>query len=235
VRTALVSDIHGNALALEAVLAELQADQVVCLGDVALGGPQPVEVLDRLRELGWPVVLGNADAFLLDVQAGPERFLEIREWTLAQLSPQHLEQLRAFQPRLELDLGGGQTLLAFHGAPDDYDALLWPWTPSADFATATEEYSADVYSGGHVHQQFCRRLGNSVFVNPGSIGQSWDGDRFGQPDLMIDHYACYAVLVERSVELRRVPFDPSPLAELYRVRGVPNADEALRQWGLRTG
>src|SRR5258705_12510091 len=67
---ALVSDIHGNDVALAAVVAELERlgiDQVVCLGDTAQGGPQPSEVLDRLAALDWPVVLGNRDAFLLRI------------------------------------------------------------------------------------------------------------------------------------------------------------------------
>jgi predicted phosphodiesterase len=235
VRTALISDIHGNAFALDAVLAELEADQVICLGDAVQGGPQPAEVLDRLRNLGCPVVLGNADAFLLDPEAGPERFLEIREWTLAQLAPDHLEQIRGFEPRVEADLGDGRTLLAFHGAPDDYDEILWPWSPTAEFTAVITGQAADVYAGGHVHQQFVRRLADALFVNPGSVGQSWDGDRFGEPDLKIDHFAGYAVLEERSLEFHRVPFDPSPLRELYLKSGMPRADESLRQWGLDAG
>ena len=69
---ALVSDIHGSDDALAAVVAaleELGIDRVVCLGDAVQGGDQPREVLDRLAQLGWPVVLGNADAFLLEVPA----------------------------------------------------------------------------------------------------------------------------------------------------------------------
>src|SRR5919199_6571799 len=67
-RLAVMSDIHGNCVALDAVLKDLKSegiDQVVCLGDAIQGGPQPAETVQRLRELGCPVVLGNADAFLL--------------------------------------------------------------------------------------------------------------------------------------------------------------------------
>jgi predicted phosphodiesterase len=67
---ALIADIHGNFAALDAVLDALNTeppDQIVCLGDVAATGPQPQEVLRRLRGLGYPVVMGNADAELLDV------------------------------------------------------------------------------------------------------------------------------------------------------------------------
>lgn len=71
-RLAIVSDIHGNLLALEAVLANLdrvRPDAVVLGGDLALGGPHPVEVVDRLRALGWPSVLGNTDEALDESRA----------------------------------------------------------------------------------------------------------------------------------------------------------------------
>src|SRR2546423_5091735 len=74
-RLAVVSDIHGNLPALEAVLADLEKvrpDAVVLGGDLALGGPHPVEVVDRLRQLGWPSVLGNTDE-ALDEQRLPEK------------------------------------------------------------------------------------------------------------------------------------------------------------------
>src|SRR4029079_1573854 len=97
-RIATISDMHGNNIAFDAVLADLQGqsvDQIVCLGDAIQGGPQPAEVVARLRDLGCPVVMGNADAWLLTGEEtgaepiAPERLRkmsEIRTWSLAQLS-----------------------------------------------------------------------------------------------------------------------------------------------------
>ena len=95
-RVALVSDVHGNAVALETVLGELDRDSpdaVVCLGDLIQGGPDPGRCADLVQERGWPVVLGNADAFVLDeasaasgVEGVTERQLAQRAWTLEQLS-----------------------------------------------------------------------------------------------------------------------------------------------------
>jgi putative phosphoesterase len=229
VKTALISDIHGNAVALDAVLEDLDADLVVCLGDAVQGGPQPTEVLDRLRELGWPVVLGNADASLLDPHAGPEQFREVRDWTVSQLSPDRLDQIRGFAPRLNVEVGD-QRLLAFHGGPDDYDQILLPWTPVEDLHAAFDPYPADLYAGGHTHQQFVRRVGEAQFVNPGSVGLSWDWDRRSSAELGIDHFACYAVIAERSIEFRRVPFALEPLLRLYREREVPGADATIAEW-----
>ena len=136
---ALVSDIHGNDTALAAVVAELERlgiEQVVCLGDAVQRGDEPRQVLDRLAALGWPVILGNADDFLLEVPTdSPETIteaqLERRDWTLSQLEPQHLEQIRSFVPTLDVELDGGLTLRAFHGSPHSYDDVLLPETPDA--------------------------------------------------------------------------------------------------------
>ena len=96
-KIAVISDIHGNAFALDKVMTDLQGeavDQIVCLGDAIQGGPQPAETVARLRQIGCPVVMGNADAWLLTgVETGEpitgERKLKldaICEWSLAKLS-----------------------------------------------------------------------------------------------------------------------------------------------------
>jgi predicted phosphodiesterase len=127
----LISDIHGNARALEAVLAEVKRfgiDDGIVLGDVAQGGDEPAAVLDRLADLGWPVVLGNADHLLLEVPSDtnevitPE-LLARREWTLSQLDERHLDQIRAFHVTYARD-----GVLAFHGSPRHFEDVLLPDT-----------------------------------------------------------------------------------------------------------
>src|SRR5919197_1766281 len=100
-RLALLSDMHGNDVAFEAVaadLARIEPDIVVSLGDVAQGGAEPAQTLERLRELGARTVMGNSDAFVLEIPTDSpepvtERQLEVREWTLGQLSEEHLSYL----------------------------------------------------------------------------------------------------------------------------------------------
>jgi predicted phosphodiesterase len=94
------------------VLSDLDrdpVDQVVCLGDVLQGGCQPARVASLIRSLGCPTVLGNADAFVLDVEAGAEipteRQLDVREWTRAQLGPDGLALIESFRPTLDVPLG----------------------------------------------------------------------------------------------------------------------------------
>src|SRR5687767_6185382 len=97
-RLAIISDIHGNCIALDAVLDDLgssEPDQIVCLGDAIQGGAQPAETAARLREIECPVVIGNADAYVLTGEVTgnenisgerEQKLSEIREWTLSQLS-----------------------------------------------------------------------------------------------------------------------------------------------------
>jgi predicted phosphodiesterase len=195
---ALVSDIHGSDDALATVvgaLEQLDIDRVICLGDAVQGGDQPREVLDRLAQLGWPVVLGNADAFLLEVPSeSPEPLtqeqLDKREWTLAQLEPSHLAQIRSFVPTLDVELDDGMTLRAFHGSPDSYDDVLLPDTPDAQVERLLGGSGVDLLAGGHTHMQWTRYVDGALYVNPGSIRD--DG--------------AYAIVTGGSVEFRKAPW-----------------------------
>jgi predicted phosphodiesterase len=149
-------------------------------------------VLDRLAALGWPVVLGNADAFLLAVPSdSPEPItqgqLEQREWTLAQLEPHHLEQMRSFVPTVDVELDGGLTLRAFHGSPHSYDDVVLPETPDAQVEHLLGGSGVDVLAGGHTHMQWTRYVDGALFVNPGSVRDE----------------GAYAIITGGSVEFRR--------------------------------
>src|SRR6187431_2926013 len=124
-RIAIISDMHGNDFAFEIVEADIKkqaVDQIVCLGDAIQGGPQPAAVVQRLRALNCPVVMGNADAWLLsgeetaDEGIPPERLKkmgEIRLWSLSQLSKDDKEFISEFQPTVTIRLEEGSTCCAF--------------------------------------------------------------------------------------------------------------------------
>jgi predicted phosphodiesterase len=208
---ALVSDIHGNDTALAVVVGELERlgiEQVVCLGDAVQGGSEPREVLDRLASLGWPVILGNADDFLLTVpDDSPEPItdaqLERRMWTLAQLEPNHLDQIRSFVPTLDVEVEGGLTLRAFHGSPHSYDDVVLPETPDAQVEHVFGGSGVDLLAGGHTHLQWARYVDGALYVNPGSVGLAYDRhDDEPQPVPVAE----YAIVTGGSVEFRRVPW-----------------------------
>jgi predicted phosphodiesterase len=239
-RVALFSDVHGNAVAFDAFLADLaeqDVDQVVCLGDHAQGGAQPAGCLERLRDLGCPTVMGNSDHFLLTLDPGEEPVtdaqLDMARWSAAQLSPALLEFHRSFEPTVELDLGGGATLLAFHGSPRSRDEFMTPWTEEKEFRAPLEGLEAAVFAGGHIHLQWTRRCGRSYFVNPGSVGLAYDHHQ-DEATFRADPFAEYAVLTVDGpgvgVEFRRVPFDAGAVIEAIEASGIPHADRASRLW-----
>src|SRR4051794_18099271 len=114
-RVALISDIHANLHALERVFADIDAvgaDAVACLGDVATLGPYPREVVDMIARRAQWFILGNHDEYMLDpaIVDGHNEAPPIAAavaWCRAELGAAHLEVLRTFQARADLDLGGG--------------------------------------------------------------------------------------------------------------------------------
>ena len=124
VRVALISDLHGNMVALRAVLEHIgrtPVDQIVCLGDVATLGPAPQRVVETLAELGCPCIVGNHDEFLLNAELIHSYteipvIVESVDACRASLGPAELNVLRTFQPTLELDMDGA-VLSLFHGSP----------------------------------------------------------------------------------------------------------------------
>jgi predicted phosphodiesterase len=239
VRIALFSDVHGNAVAFDAMLADLEreaVDHVVCLGDHAQGGAQPAECLERLRELGAPAVMGNSDHFLLTLDFGNEPVTEAQldtaRWSASQLSDELLEFHRSFQPTVELNLGDGQTLLAFHASPRSREEILGPWMEEEAFREPLDGLDATVFAGGHIHHQWARRCGSAYFVNPGSVGLAYD-HRQPEESFRADLYAEYAVLtLDGSVQIdfRRIPFERGDVLRAIEASGMPHPEGAARLW-----
>jgi putative phosphoesterase len=235
-RIAVISDIHGNCFALDMVLADIaaeQADQIVCLGDAIQGGAQPSETAARLRELGCPIVMGNADAWLLTgVETGAEgppseRLRAVREWSLAQLSEADRAFIASFQPTVTIDLPGDRTLLCFHGTPRSFDDLIFPETPEATIQEWLGGSGAAALTGGHTHLQQLRRVGDALFFNPGSVGRAFARHQHAE-QFRYDPWAEYAILTiegqSLSLEFRRLPLDTVTLADRILASGAPYAE-----------
>ena len=245
-RVAIIADTHGNLVSTNAALADIAADgidQVVCLGDVAGLGPHPREVVGRLRALGCPVVMGNADEFLLDPSLlDPDRHPEADEalrrmhdmerWCAEQLGSEDLDFLRTFQPTIEIPLGDGAALLCYHGSPrSSWDGIRGA-TPDAELAEKLNGWRAAVMAGGHTHEQFVRRLDRSIVINPGSVGLPWEslpGGGGRNPP-----WAEYAVVSHEagrlSVDLRRVPVDLEAIRQALLASGMPHAAWWAADW-----
>jgi predicted phosphodiesterase len=241
-KIAVLSDIHGNLPALEAVLAEIAAEGIehmVCLGDVATLGPQPREVIARLRALRCPVVMGNTDAILLIPQpaeggtSGNWRNEDFHRWCAAQLTADDLAYLRTFQPTISVRLGDGLTLVCYHGSPRSYDERITAETPDEALHRMLAETPAQLYAGGHTHQQLLRRHRDALVLNPGTVGFTKDAI---SPAASIRNpsWAEYAVITsdggQLNVSLRRVPFDLDALFAALDASGIPRTHWRKGDW-----
>ncbi|HZO61377.1 MAG TPA: metallophosphoesterase family protein [Gaiellaceae bacterium] len=239
-RVGLISDVHGNCLALDAVLAELEQeplDSIVCLGDVA-AGPQPRESIARVRGLGCPVVMGNWDAAFISGEMPPaadpvsEKVNEIHAWWGEQLTDDDRAYLQTFVPQLEDALGTDS--LCFHGSPRSYDDWIFTTTSDEELEAMFPETHSPLLVGGHTHVQMLRRWERSLIVNPGSVGLAFLG---GWPhQVSVAPWAEYAIVTAEDgrlhVDMRRTTFDVAALLELSRSSGMPHAEWWAGCWVL---
>ena len=183
---AIISDIHANHIALDAVLADLDRvapDQVVCLGDVAATGPGPKQVIERLEATGWRFVRGNCDDAILRYAAGElpppgDEHYEIDHWCSTQLSPRNLAFIATFEPVVSLTVDE-ISLCCYHGSPKSNLDQLLPSLPDEDVERWLRGHSATIYVGGHTHVQMIQRFREAYVINPGSVGFPFAIDRFG--------------------------------------------------------
>ncbi len=244
-RMVVFSDTHGHCFALDAMLEDLQGesyDSIVCLGDAIQGGPQPTETVARLRELNCPIVMGNADDWLLtghDSGAEPtsqerQRKLDaVREWQLSKLSANDLAFIRSFQPTFELPLEAGWKLRCYHGSPKSFDDIILPLTPNDEVHKFIDFQPQTIYCGGHTHVQFIRHFGQTFHFNPGSVGKAYRHDQ-PKDNFKINAWAEYAILTvtksRLNLEFRRVLYPVSLAREIYLNSGHPFADESAQEY-----
>jgi predicted phosphodiesterase len=242
-RIALIADIHGNLAALQAALEAIdrdRPDQIVCLGDVAATGPRPREALALLRDVGCPVVMGNADAELLDPSdtvSDPDDFtaniLDITRWCADQLDAEDRAFIASFRPTVEVELGAGNRLLCCHGSPRNFDDVIVAATPDEEIDEMIGGREAEVYAGGHTHVRMLRAWRGREIVNPGSVGLAY---RF-LPDgsVRLPPWAEFALLSSSdegavSVNFRRVPYDREATVRAMHEGGMPHAAWWATDW-----
>ncbi len=246
-RLALISDIHGNTVALDAVLAEIAArdvDSVVCLGDIAASGPDPSGAIERVAEVAAVSVQGNTDAGMVEVPEWwhdpasiglPEaahRGLETAVWTAEQIDADHRRYLAQLPITAEVELPGGSRLLAFHGSPRSFDDIMTATTPDDEVGEMIGDSDHDVLAGGHLHVQLVRRYGTQMLLNAGSVGMPFAEYGFAGRVAVLARadYALLAITADEvSIELRQVATDEAALSRLVRTSGMPHAEWWLGQ------
>jgi putative phosphoesterase len=218
-KIAVISDIHSNLDAFEAVIANLpEYHELVCLGDIVGYGPQPNEVAERLQQLRPNAVLmGNHDSAVVtgDTEGFSSHAAEAVEWTRRKISPDNQSYLAKLKPsaRLERD---GRSLALFHGSPrDPLTEYVFPDIPQATARELVKQGGASIVLLGHTHMPMLYALDSEILGNPGSVGQPRDGDSRAS-------FAILSVMeAEISFEIRRVEYNIASVSEKIIQAGLP--------------
>jgi predicted phosphodiesterase len=230
-RLAVLSDIHGNLIALEAALADMASvgavDLTWCLGDLSAFGSRPAECVQRICALAeadegkrFKVIGGNTDRYLvtgerMPVKPQPEDAAALQKtvaalktlntgllWCMEQLT---FEDYSFLQKRLGHEVSkavdGYGTVVGYHAVPGNDETILLPDTPDEVARDLLLDAEGCLGIGGHIHRQYDRDLGRWRIVNVGSVGMSFDAPGYAQ-------WGLFTFEGDRvTVELRRVPYD----------------------------
>lgn len=246
-KIALLSDIHGNVTALDAVLADArqeQVDEYWLLGDTFLPGPADHRLLDKLYQLPLTVMIrGNWEAFISGILRGrfnrtyhPDIYFARLVQYLMEVSEQpFLEYAKKLQRTAVLEREGLIFQLTHHLPDKPHGRDLLPHAPQDVFDQLCTNQDVDVFIYGHTHQQLLRYSSHGqLIINPGSIGQPY----FAWSKLKFDLRAQYTILTLNDgkidhIDFRKVAFDSDKEMELAKASGLPYLD--LYQELLETG
>jgi putative phosphoesterase len=222
-RLLLLSDIHGNLEALNAVLGHVKYDRAICLGDLVDYGPDPLAVIDWIRSNKIPTIRGNHDnAVALHVDCGcGYKYKHLseatREYTWSQITEKEEDFLRSLPLSLDFTFGVLK-IRAIHGSPESFFDYIYPDTPEEKVEQWLEGISCDYLFAGHTHVPMSRKLSRLTMLNPGSVGQPRDGD--SRASCMV-----FDTAVQKP-EIIRLRYDIDRTCDKIR-RLMPHADELI--------
>lgn len=240
-RILLVSDIHGNYPALQAVadhFSDAPFDLIVNGGDTTVYAPFPNQTIDWLRAHNARSILGNTDRLVLDLLRGktfakPSKAEKrvMYGWTASELTEENHDWLRSLPESLTFPcpapagpISKYHSLGVFHGSPADPDEFLFADTPDCRFRELAASVSHGLVTVGHSHSPFHKFIDGVHFVNPGSTGRMFDGDTGA---------GCAIIEVADGgirIELHRISYPvETVIAELERLRLPPIYQEMYRR------
>jgi len=230
-RVGLISDLHANVAALDAVLAELDrvgVDRLICLGDIVDIGPEPSETVGRVRERCDLVIGGNHDP--LDEGPSIPFLADVEAWTRDTLSADDRAWLEALPDEETIDVDGHR-MLCVHGSPNARTDNVLATTEQDTLRRWVGERDFDVMVCGHTHVQLLRRLGPRSIVNVGSVGQPFEAAQAVPPTVL--PWAEFAIVTANraglTVELRRVHVDLDEVHRRARRSSMPHVETWLSQ------
>ena len=217
-RVGVLGDVHGNAVALGAVLEEIRKenlDLVVWTGDLSWGW-EPRATLALVRSLEVPAryVRGNAERSLLELRDGKvEAPTERARWMLERHSDVDLAFVEGFETAFSVEIDTLGPAFFCHGSPRSDEELLTAGTPEARLLESTSEIAERLLVSGHTHAQYDRHVAGVRAVNPGSVGMPYEG----RP-------GTYWALLGPDVELRRTEYDVDEAVSRLRASSFPDPE-----------
>jgi putative phosphoesterase len=213
-KVAVISDVHGNAVALAAVLAELEREQpdlLVSCGDLTWG-PLPEETYELARGLNARFVRGNADRAVLENVSVTER----EQWMQEHHTQEIREFLGTFEEQVVVEIEGLGPVRFCHGSPRTDEECVTPETPEERVREFSAGVDERVIVSGHVHIQFDREVAGIRSVNSGSVGLPYEG----RP-------GAFWALLGPDVAMRRTEYDLDQALEGYRASGQPGVEQIV--------
>lgn len=228
-RVAVMSDIHGFSLALNTVLADLDAlppvDEIVVAGDLCQVGPAPRDVIETLRNRKMAVLQGNTDAYLVEAADGRARAEQA--FALDQIGETGVEYLAGLPFERRITPPGGASpdddLLVVHANPHDLEQKLTLEMSDRELGNVIGDTRAAMIAFGHHHVSFTRQFGGMLLVDVSAVGNPKDGD-------LRCRYAVFAWSERErrwSVEQRKLPYPLKETAEQILASGLPNPEKTL--------
>lgn len=187
-KLAVISDIHSNITALDAVLSDIErqnVDKVICTGDLVGYAPFPNEVIELIRERKIPTVMGNYDdavgnmRFICGCDYKDEKAQALGEasiiWSKEHTSESNKAFLRSLPHEIRLTVNDTKVLLV-HGSPERLNEYIYENTPREEMLHYLEQGNTDVLICGHIHKPYHAAIGNKSIINAGSVGKPKHGD-----------------------------------------------------------
>jgi len=227
-KIALIGDIHANLPALEVVLAharEQEIDTIWSVGDLVGYGAFPDQVVKFFRRKEILSIIGNYDLQVLKFKQKkdkwrkkkrPEKYLAFR-WTHQQLSKLSRKYLRFLSKEIRMKVKGHRILLT-HGSPASNEEHLAPDTPEKRLRKLAQIAKSNLIICGHSHRPFARRVDDTWFINPGSVGRPDDGDPRAS-------YAILKIASQKEIEVEhyRLEYDVERIVAAIREHDLPEA------------
>ena len=233
-RVAVLSDPHGDLIALEKVITDLAStgpfDEVILGGDLAQGGAQPAQTVDAIRSRGWRAVRGNSDDLLVRLAGGmnpeealraaaatretlPEDLVGRARWSIDRLGPERIAYLRALPPSIELGAFPFGRALLVHATPWSNEDVVHPDAGEELAARMVRESGARLVVYGHIHTPYQRGVEGGFLVSVGAVTGSNDSDP--RPA-----YTILNLSDTISVEVRRVDWPAHERLAAFQAAGL---------------